>query len=154
MDGNPRRRAKAADRRALVLDELGAGTITLAQAVTLLGLSPRQVKRLRAAYQQTGVVGLAHGNRGRVPWNALAPPLRERLLDLARTRYAGFNAQHLAERLAEDEGLVLHPTTVRRLLVAAGQRPARIHRVPAHRSRRERLPREGRLLQGDSSRHR
>jgi transposase len=154
MDGNTRRRAKAADRRAVVLDALGAGTITLAQAVTLLGLSPRQVKRLRAAYREAGAAGLAHGNRGRVPWNALDPVVRERLLELARTRYAGFNAQHLAERLAEDEGLVLHPTTVRRLLVAAGQRPARIHRVPAHRSRRERMPREGLRLQGDGSRHR
>lgn len=153
MDRNIRR-AKVADRRALVLDEREAGTITLAQAALLLGLSERQVTRLRAAYRQAGAGGLAHGNRGRVPWNALAPRIRERLLELARTRYLGFNAQHLAERLAEDEGIVLHRTTVRRLLVAAGDRPARLQRVPARRSRRERMPREGLLLQGDGSRHR
>jgi hypothetical protein len=39
----------------------------------LLGLSVRQVKRLRQKMRELGVVeGLLHGNRGRKPWNSTA----------------------------------------------------------------------------------
>ncbi len=44
--------------------------------------------------------------------------------------------------------------TLRRLLAEAGLPAARAHRPPRHRSRRERLPRSGMLLQTDGSRHR
>lgn len=150
------RRTQAPDRRALVIEELEAGTMSLAQAETLLALSERQVKRLRAAYRRDGPAGLIHRNRGRTSWNAVPAVLRERVLELARTQYAGLNYQHLSEKLAEreGEGLRLDPTTVRKLLLGAGLRGPRTRRAPAHRSRRARMPREGLLLQGDGSRHR
>jgi hypothetical protein len=109
---------------------------------------------LKASYQRTGPAALVHGNRGRVPWNVVPAALRAHVVELAQTRYVGLSCQHLTEHLAEDAGLVLDRTTVRRILVAAGLRPARTRRVPRHRRRRERLPRAGLLLQADGSRHR
>ncbi len=52
-------------RRLHVLSLLERGRITTAQAVEALGLTPRQVRRLRRTLQQHGPAGLAHGNRGR-----------------------------------------------------------------------------------------
>ena len=45
---------------------------------------------------------------------------RERILQLVRTRYAGFNDHHLQEKLIEQEGFSLSRETLRRLLRSAG----------------------------------
>lgn len=152
-DENTIRLGRAAQRRARVLNQVLAGELTNGQAAGLLSVSMRHLKRLRAAYRRDGPASLVHGNTGRSPWHALLPAVRARALELAVGRYAGLNYQHLTEKLAA-EGLVLNPTTVRNLVLSAGLRGPRRRRAPAHRSRRERLPREGLLLQGDGSRHR
>ncbi len=64
------------------------------------------------------------------------------------------NRAHLAELLAEREGLVVAPRSLRRILAEAAVQPVRTRRPPRHRSRRERMAREGMLLQVDGSRHR
>jgi hypothetical protein len=58
-----------------------------------------------------------HGNAGRVPWHALPAEIRVRVQELARDRYAGLNYQHLSEKLADDVGMELHRTTVRKVLL-------------------------------------
>lgn len=72
---------------------------------------------------------------------------------LARDRYGGFNHCHLTEMLTEREGICLSRSTVRRILTEAGIRSPRKRRPPGHRSRRERYPCEGMLLQLDGSQH-
>lgn len=64
------------------------------------------------------------------------------------------NHAHLAELLAERDGLVIPERTLRRIFAEASVRPVRTRRSPRHRSRRERMAREGMLLQTDGSRHR
>jgi transposase len=142
-----------AQRRARVLNDVLGGLLTIGEAATVLGLSARQVQRLKAAYAQAGPAALVHGNTGRPPWHALPPGVRGRVVELARGKYAGFNQQHLTEKLGEVEQLPLGRTTVRRILLAAGLRSPRPRRAPKHRSRRERMPRAGMLLQADGSRH-
>ncbi len=137
-----------------MLTELLAGRLTTIEAALALELSIRHLKRLKARYRREGVASLAHGNRGRRPWHAIDPTLAERVVELARTRYVGLNHSHLADLLAEREGITLERSTIRRLLLRAGLRSPRPRRPPAHRSRRERMAREGVLLQADGSRHR
>lgn len=141
-------------QRAQVLTQLLAGQLTQAEAAGLLTLSVRQVRRLSAAYLAQGPAALVHGNQGRAPAHALDPAVAQRVAALARSTYAGFNDQHLTEKLAEAEDLRLSWSTVRRLLRAAGQPSPRSRRPPQHRSRRERPPQAGMLLQADGSRHR
>lgn len=140
-------------RRLLMLNHLGSGAISGEEAAGLLGLSARQVRRLRRAYATLGASALAHGNRGRRPSNAVALKLRQRVVQLARSRYQGFNHQHLTEMLAEREGLQLSRVTVHRILAAAGIPSLRQCRAPRAHRRRDRFPREGMLLQIDASRH-
>ncbi|HUY08139.1 MAG TPA: helix-turn-helix domain-containing protein [Candidatus Dormibacteraeota bacterium] len=54
----------AEQRRVLVLNHLEKGSVTVGVAAGLLGISERQVKRLRAEYRREGASALAHGNRG------------------------------------------------------------------------------------------
>jgi transposase len=140
-------------RRLHVLNHVLAGALTAAQAAQLLELSLRQVRRLLAHYRADGVAALVHGNRGRPPPNRLAPELRVRLVELASSTYAGVNRAHLAELLAEREAIVVAERSLRRVLAEAGLPAVRRRRAPRHRSRRERMPRAGLLLQVDGSRH-
>ncbi|MGC2192691.1 MAG: helix-turn-helix domain-containing protein [Candidatus Dormiibacterota bacterium] len=143
----------AEQRRVLVLNQLEAGVLSPAQAEQLLGLAERQLRRLRARYRQEGAGALAHRNRGRRPVNAVDPDLAQRVVELARTTYLGFNRHHFTEMLAEREGIHLSRATVDRWLRTAGvpaprkRRPAKAHR------RRDRMAQEGCLLQVDGSRH-
>ena len=139
-------------RRLMVLNQLEVGTVTAGRAAELLGLSLRHVKRILAAYRKEGAQILAHGNRGRKPYNALEGVVRRQVVELAQSTYAGCNTQHLSELLAEREGIVLSRSSVRRILLEVGIRSPRKRRPPKHRSRRERYPREGILLQIDASR--
>ena len=142
-----------AQHRAYVLEHVVDGGLTIDQAAQILKLSTRQVGRLLVRYRD-GPALLAHGNCGRPPANRLDPDRRARLVELARTTYAGVNRAHLAELLAEREGIVVAERTLRRILAEAGLPPVRPRRPPKHRSRRERMPCEGQLLQVDGSRHR
>jgi len=117
----------------------------------VLGLSVRQVRRLLARYRKEGAAALAHGNRGRSPYNKLDDGVRARVADLAGSKYSGFNTQHLSEIMAEREGVRLSRSTVRRILLQSGMSSPRKRRAPRHRSRRERYPQQGMLLQMDGS---
>ncbi|MFY9673106.1 MAG: ISNCY family transposase [Terriglobales bacterium] len=79
--------------------------------------------------------------------------MRQAVVRLARTTYAGFNDHHLCEKLCEVEGFSLSREALRRLLRQAGIGSPRKRRAPAHRQRRLRSAREGELVQLDGSPH-
>ena len=72
---------------------------------------------------------------------------------LARTRCKGANHTHLSELLSERDGIDIGRTTLRRILLDAGLTSPRRRRPPKHRVRRQRMPREGMLVQMDGSHH-
>ena len=116
-------------------------------------MSERHAWRLLAAYRARGAAALAHGNRRRRPHNAVPADVASAVVRLAATRYPGANHTHLAELLWEHEGLDVSSWTVRRILARVGIPSPRRRRPPEHRVRRERMPREGMLLQVDGSHH-
>ncbi|MDQ3937571.1 MAG: helix-turn-helix domain-containing protein [Chloroflexota bacterium] len=142
-----------AQHRLYVLQHVAAGRINIDEAARILKLSVRQIRRLQAGYRAKGPAALVHGNSGRAPAHRTPHELRERLVRLASEEYAGINRAHLAELLAEREGIELPVRSLRRILAEAGVKPVRRRRPPRHRSRRERMAREGLLLQVDGSRH-
>ena len=139
--------------RLQVLNSLLAEHMTLEQAATLLGVSERHTRRILAAYREEGAAALAHGHRGRRAPNATPHALAADVVHLARTRYAGANHTHLSELLSQRDGIDIGRTTLRRILVNAGLSSPRSRRPPKHRVRRQRMPREGMLVQMDGSHH-
>ena len=119
-----------------------------------MGVSTRHTRRILAAYRKEGAAALAHGHRGRRASNAISEATKTAVLHLARTRYAGVNHTHMSELLSEHEGIDITRSTLRRLLVNAGENSPRGRRPPKHRVRRQRMPREGMLIQVDGSYHR
>jgi transposase len=141
-------------KRLYVLNQIIAGKIVAQQAANLLKCSVRQVRRLLAKYRRDGASALVHGNRGRRPVNRIPRRLVGRVLKLARGPYAGFNQQHFSELLSEREDIQISRSTTRRILSQAGIASPRQRRPAKHRSRRERYPQEGMLVQIDGSPHR
>jgi transposase len=62
---------KKEQSRLMVLNGVEVGRISAREAAEVLGLSLRHVRRILAAYRKEGAAGLAHGNRGKKPHNAL-----------------------------------------------------------------------------------
>ena len=139
--------------RLQVLNSLIAEHMTLEQAAMLMGVSQRHTRRILAAYQERGAVAVAHGHRGRRAPNATPDALAANVVHMARTRYARTNHTHLSELLSEREGIEIGRSTLRRILVGAGLSSPRQRRPPKHRVRRQRMPREGMLIQMDGCHH-
>lgn len=140
------------DRKTLqVLSGLDQGQYTAAQAAELLELCIRQVRRKLARFREDGVAGIPHKNRGRRPPNAIPDRVREQVVALADGDYKACNDHHLQELLAEREDIHLSVSSVRRVRRAAGLRSPRKRRPPKHRSKRERKPQAGMMLQIDGS---
>jgi hypothetical protein len=137
--------------RLHVLTLLEGKRISLSQASEALGLTPRQVRRLRVGLRRDGPAALIHGNRGHRSAHRLPGALQTQILTLARGRYAGLNDVHLTEKLTTVEGLAVSRATVQRVLRAAGLASPRRRRPPRHRSRRPRKAQAGLLLQLDGS---
>lgn len=140
-------------QRVAVIAACVKGDLACARAAELLDLTPRQIKRLKARYRQGSAAALAHAGRGRPSHRRLPDAVREQIVDLARSSYAGFNDHHLCEKLVEREGFSLSRETLRRLLRQQGLGPPRKRRAPAHRHRRVRSARLGELVQLDGSPH-
>jgi transposase len=140
-------------RRAWVLTRVLKRELTMTEAADMVELSERQLWRLRVAFERDGPAGLVHGNRGRPSERRLDGSLRARVIDLRRTTYLDVNDTHLAELLADREGIAISRPSLQRILRGAGLASPRRRRPPRHRSRRERMAAEGLLLQLDGSRH-
>lgn len=140
-------------QRVSVISACVKGDMACARAAELLCLSVRHIKRLKKRVREDGEAALAHANRGRPSPRRLPHRTRQVALRLARSKYAGFNDHHLAEKLNEVEGLTLSRETLRRLLRQEGLGSPRKRRAPAHRQRRLRSARLGELVQLDGSPH-
>jgi len=140
-------------RRARVLTRVLVGQLTMAEGGVELGLSERQLWRLRAAFSDAGPAGLVHGNRGRASPQRIHPDRRIRIIEL-RERYGALNDTHFGELLAEREGIMVSRESLHAILRGAGIASPRRRRPPRYRSRRPRMGAEGTLLQLDGSRHR
>lgn len=141
------------EKRLDVIQRVYRSELTVGQAALVLGLSERQCYRVKARVSKVGVKGVVHGNRGRPCKRKLKEKTVKRVLELARGKYQGFNDHHLTEKLKEQESIELSREQVRRILRAEGIASPKKRRGIKHRSRRERRPAEGMMLQVDGSPH-
>jgi len=139
-------------RRKSVFGDVESGRISLRQASDLLGLGYRQCKRSYTRYRAEGDAGLVHRGRGRSSNRRSPSEFRDRVVRRYEEQYQGYGATLAAEKLAE-EGLEVDHETLRRWLLSKGLLKRRRKRSE-YRSRRERRPRFGELVQMDGSHHR
>ena len=139
-------------KRVDVVERLNRGAVTGREARRLLGVSERQLRRIRRRVTAYGAAGVPRQRRAG-PCIGYANALRTRMVELRRTKYDGFNDQHFTEKLQAVEGIEVSRSTARRVLRAAGIVAPRRRRAAQHRRRRERKAQAGLMVLWDGSRH-
>jgi transposase len=137
--------------RATVLHDCKAGHLSNGQAAKELGLSVRQIKRLKHRMTLEGTPGLASKQRGQPGHHQLPPDVKAHARELLRTRYADFGPTLAHEKLVEVHHLSLSREVVRHLMIQEGLwKSHRAHKPVIHQLR-ERRARRGELVQLDGS---
>lgn len=139
-------------QRYHVISKAVEGRMTVLEVAESLNLSTRQVFRLKAKVMASGPEGVIHGNRGRQPVTTKPEGLKKKIRDLYRKVYKGFNITHFTEKLNEIEEIDISRETVRKHL-REHNLIGEMRHAPKHRSRRERMPMVGMMLQHDTSEH-
>jgi transposase len=133
-------------------DRFTKGRLSAAEAAEWLGVSERTFRRQRARYDDEGLSGLLDRRLGKVSPHRVPADEVDRVLDLYRTRYAGWTVKHFHERLVERHGVGRSYGWTKSVLHASGLvRPA--VKRSAHRKKRPRRPVPGMMLHQDGSRH-
>lgn len=136
-----------------VIKESLEGRIRVKSASLILGLSIRQIYRLRRKVREEDIQGVIHHSRGRKSLRKIPKEIEEKIGQLYRDKYYGFNISHFTEYLNNTEGIKISREKVRQFLRAADLYVKRAKRQPKHRLRREPMPQEGLLTQLDTSEH-
>jgi len=128
------------------------GKMTVSEVAAAIGLSERQVKRLRNGVREEGAAFLVHKSKNKPSTRATPQEIKHKVVSLYRSdSYRGANFLHFSELLAEHEGINLSYSTVRNALVAAGEEsPKKRRRFKPHRQRK-RKAQEGLLVQMDAT---
>jgi len=138
--------------RYAIIQNTIEGYLNVDLAAEELCLSRRQVFRLKRKLKEEGIEGLIHGNRGRTSPKRTKEHLRNMINYLYRGKYDGFNISHFTEMLEEREGIFISRETVRGILLEKGSYKKK-KKYPKHRSWREPMPKEGMMIQFDTSDH-
>jgi transposase len=138
-------------RRLGQVEAARSGNTTNRKAAQTLGMSIRQFQRLKQRVAAEGVVGLRHGNHGRVSTQQLDERVRMRVAALLQHEVR-LNDSHIVDLLGE-EGCSVSDDSVRRIRLALGLRAVHARRPSQHHRRRERREREGSMVLIDGSDH-
>jgi transposase len=139
-------------RRVHVIRHAMEHKITQVKAGALLGLTPRQVRRLVTRVRREGDAGLVHRGRGKPSNRRIPEKVKTHVLTLYETRYGDFGPTLAAEKLAERHGITLSEETLRRWLRARGVDHFTRRKRP-HRAWRARKAHVGELVQLEGSHH-
>jgi transposase len=130
------------------------GKMTIRDATEILGLSERQVKRIKKGVKEHGEAFVIHKNRGRKPAHALPTEVQSLVLTHKQSdKYSKANFSHFQELLEEHESLRLSKPSVYRILTSHGLVSPKKHTKSKAHIRRKRKPQRGMLVQIDASPH-
>lgn len=138
--------------RYAVISKVIDGQATVAEAAATLGVSTRQLIRIKKGLIHEGPSSLIHKNTKRKPSHALTADLSEQILMLKKTEpYQSANFKHFQELLAERVGIHISYSALYTLLTKNGFiSPQKRRRTKLHR-RRKRKSQAGLLLQMDAT---
>jgi len=138
--------------RFAVISKVIDGHLTIAEAAVSLGMSKRQVIRLKKGVIAEGPSSLIHKNTNRKPAHALDNTLVNKIVELKQSEdYKAANFLHFQELLERRENIKISYSALRSTLTRANiQSPKKRRRFKPHR-RRKRKAQAGLLIQMDAT---
>jgi transposase len=142
--------------RYRMIEDFRAGIISRHDVALKLGISERQVTRIKNKIRKHGIPGLVHGNRKKKPHNKYPSDVKDWYLELYRSKYPNFNFRHALEmiNLHQEPKIKVSYGSFRTWCRQAGLGKVRRRRASKARITRERSANEGFMLQMDGSTHR
>jgi transposase len=139
-------------QRLVTVEKAIAGFITVKEAAEQLGISERQVQRLKKEVRENGPAALIHKNTNQLPSNTLTNETKSKILKIRKkSGYKDSNFNHFRELLSVNHEIEISYSALYRLLTEDGQKsPKKRRRFKRHR-RRKRCEQAGSLVQIDAS---
>ena len=128
------------------------GIYTVPQAAKILGLSDRQVQRIKKEVLENGPKGVIHKGRGKISNKAIHPKTIDKIVELKKEYiYEKANFTHFKELLEEKENITISYSCLYSNLTKNGLKsPRKHHKVKLHH-RRKRRAYFGELVQTDGT---
>jgi len=145
------REVRAMTRREVIIKAI-ARQLSWVQAAEIVGVTPRQMRRIRWRVEHDGLDAVMDQRGGRPRRKRIKAGTIELLCRLKRDVYPDFSLQHFYEHVTEQHGVKVSYNWLRLMLQEAGI----VEREPArgkYRRRRERRPMVGMLVHLDASTH-
>ena len=133
-----------------------AGKISSKELSVQLDCSKRNINILKKKYSEEGIKGLIHKSKGRASKNRTSKKVEDRIAELYKDRYHGFNWTHFKEKLESSENIIISYKALYRILSSLGfSSPIAQHKNKDQNLHplRERRRAFGELLQTDASIH-
>ena len=127
-------------------------SITRSQAAEILGLSTRQISRLKKGVLTSGAESLIHKNTGRKPSHALLNETKEAVVSIFENpTFSKANFLHFKEILSADFGINISYSALYSILKNEGFKSPKKKKIRHRTHRRKRKPHPGQLLQIDAT---
>lgn len=136
-----------------VLKQTLDGEITNGHAGKLLSLSVRQIRRLKRMVEKNGNDAIVHRLKGKASNHQVHESLKEQVLLRVAQVYSDFKPAFAAEKLMENDHLIVNPQTLRRWMIAEGLWKQRRKKKADYHAWRPRKEYFGELQQFDGSYH-
>jgi len=123
------------------------------KAARVLGLSTRQIRRLKKRYKRQGVKGLIHKNRGKPSNHRIPDKEIDRIIKIVKEKYWDFGPTLALEKLQQYHQIAFKRETLRKAMIGDGIWKPKKQRKPRIHQMRERRGQRGELVQIDGSPH-
>jgi len=139
--------------RTPIMEKLIKKAIKQKRAAQILGLSVRQIKRLKKKYKLQGPKGLIHKNRGKPSNHKIPDKEVNQMINIVKKEYWDFGPTLAWEKLTSDHHLSFSVETLRKAMIEDGIWKPKKQRKPQVHQMRERRGQRGELVQIDGSPH-
>jgi hypothetical protein len=136
-----------------VMKRIDKKDLTLRKASEELGISTKQLRRIRKRYLAEGETGLISKKRGQVSGNKIPEKIQNKVINLLREKYPDFGPTLACEKLLDRHQIKLSEETLRKWMIEDGLWVAKRKKDKRVYQRRPRRSQFGALLQGDGSHH-
>ena len=139
--------------RIEIIKRLIEKSLVESEASVQLGLSIRQIRRLKKKYLSDGAKGLISKKRGGIGNRKFSDSLKDLTLTYIRQYYPDFKPTFACEKLRENHKVLLSVETLRKWMIEAEIWIPRAHRLKRAYQPRNRRECYGELIQIDGSPH-
>jgi len=141
------------EEKMTVITDCLSGKITKAQAAIMLGISTRQVKRLKSKVRENGEEAVIHQLKGKQSNHRIEDGIKEQALKVIQTTYPDFKPTFATEKLEENHAIHISRETIRRWMTKEKLWKPRKQKTHTYRSLRPRKDYFGEMEQFDGSYH-